>query len=91
MSTMLRASEVRIAHARQALTLHRRLAATLVKSSDDHRKAMELVFLCEDTLCLLIETHAMMTRLDKGREAKDWHNFSATTKDAAGAAACPRT
>ena len=64
MSTILRRYELRIGHARQALELQRRLATTLARFSDDHCKAMKLVFLCEDGLFLQIETRAMIMRLN---------------------------
>ena len=67
MSPGLLRSETRILHARQTLAFQRQLAETMRADERLHRVAMECVFMCEDSLFLLIETYEMIARLEAQR------------------------
>ena len=68
MSLGIQRSQARIDRARDVLAIQQCLADRLC-SQDPllHRIAMELVFLCEDTLFVLTVTHAMIAGLEAQR------------------------
>ena len=64
MSLGLRRSQARLDRARDTLAMQRVLANRFSEKDPRHRPAMELVFLCEDTLFVLAKTHAMIAGLE---------------------------
>ena len=67
MSPGLSRFEARILHARETLAFQSRLARNVRANERLHRSAMQGVFMAEDSLFLLIETHEMISRLEVQR------------------------
>lgn len=75
-----------IARARRTLALNRKIAKQVRGDERLHRSAMQRVFLCEDTLFLLVETHDMIARLEAQRSPPNTQPAAAgsTVKAASG-------
>lgn len=67
MSPDLSRSQMRIVNARRTLAFQRDLAKGVRSNERLHRFAMQRVFLCEESLFLLLETHDMIARLEAHR------------------------
>ena len=78
MSPDLSRSQKRVVNARRTLAFQRDLARAVRSNERLHRFAMQRVFLCEESLFLLLETQDMIARLEAQRAASNRFQFGKT-------------